>query len=80
MVRHHWARDGPVAGVRGVNFSVIKPLNSAIQNLSKAIEHMQKQLQDVDNKRQEQAERLAIVESSVKSAHHRLDTIEKRIL
>ena len=62
------------------NFSVIKPLNSAIQNLSKAIEHMQKQLQDVDNKRQEQAERLAIVESSVKSAHHRMDTIEKRIL
>lgn len=61
------------------NFSVIKPLNSAIQNLSKAIEHMQKQLQDVDDKRQKQAERLAIVESSVKSAHHRLDTIEKRL-
>ena len=61
------------------NFSVIKPLNSAIQNLSKAIEHMQKQLQDVDDKRQKQAERLATVESSVKSAHHRIDTLEGRM-
>lgn len=61
------------------DFSVIKPLNSAIKNLSKAIEHMQLQLQDVDNKRQKQAERLATVESSVKSAHHRIDTLEGRI-
>lgn len=61
------------------NFSVIKPLNNAIKNLSKAIEHMQLQLQDVDNKRQKQAERLATVESSVKSAHHRIDTLEGRM-
>ncbi len=61
------------------NFSVIKPLNNAIKNLSNAIEHMQMQLQDVDNKRQKQAERLATVESSVKSAHHRIDTLEGRM-
>lgn len=75
---------GPVTGLLLAlgalfNFSVIKPLNSAIQNLSKAIEHMQKQLHDVDEKRQKQAERLATVESSVKSAHHRIDTLEGRI-
>lgn len=61
------------------NFSVIKPLNNAIKNLSKAIEHMQMQLQDVDNKRQLQAERLAKVESSAASAHHRIDTLEGRM-
>lgn len=75
---------GPVTGLLLAlgtlfNFSVIKPLNSAIKNLSKAIEHMQMQLHDVDEKRQQQAERLAKVESSAASAHHRIDTLEGRM-
>lgn len=61
------------------NFSVIKPLNDAIKNLSKTIEHMQMQLHDVDEKWQVQAERLAKVESSAASAHHRIDTLEGRM-
>lgn len=61
------------------NFSVIKPLNAAIAQLGKAIEQLQKQLQEVDDKRQAQAERLSAVEMSTKSAHHRIDSLEGRI-
>ena len=75
---------GPMAAVFTVigaifNFSVIRPLNESIHNLSCAIETMQQALWDIDEKRQEAAERLAKVESSTASAHHRIDTLEGRI-
>lgn len=75
---------GPVTALLGVigaifNFSVIKPLNTSICNLNEAIETMKASLHEVDEKRQKQAERLATVESSVKSAHHRIDTLEGRM-
>lgn len=74
---------GPVTAMMGIlgiifNASVIKPLNAAIHNLSMAIEDMQHQLHEIDEKREDMAVRLATVESSVKSAHHRIDTIEER--
>lgn len=72
---------GPVTALLGVlgaifNYSVIRPLSEAINNLNDAIEKMQTQLHEVDAKRQEMAERLAKVETSAKSAHHRIDTLE----
>ncbi len=75
---------GPVTALLGVlgvvfNYSVIKPLNEAIQNLNDAIDKMQIELHEVEEKRQGMAERLACVESSAKSAHHRIDTLENRV-
>lgn len=75
---------GPVTALLGVvgaifNFSVIQPLNASIRNLNDSIENMKESLHDIDEKRQVQAERLATVESSVKSAHHRLDEIAQRL-
>ena len=75
---------GPVTTLMGIlgmifNFSVIRPLNEAIRNLSNTIDVMRAQLHEVDEKRQDMAVRLASVESSVKSAHHRIDGIEERV-
>ncbi len=75
---------GPVTALMGIlgmifNFSVIRPLNEAIRNLSNTIDVMRAQLHEVDEKRQDMAVRLASVESSVKSAHHRIDGIEERV-
>lgn len=74
---------GPVTALMGIlgmifNFSVIRPLNEAIRNLSNTIDNMRAQLHEIDEKRQDMAVRLATVESSVKSAHHRIDGIEER--
>ena len=75
---------GPVTALMGIlgmifNFSVIRHLNEAIRNLSNTIDVMRAQLHEVDEKRQDMAVRLASVESSVKSAHHRIDGIEERV-
>lgn len=77
-----WSIVGALTGVLtllGVifNYSVIKPLNAAIENLSKVIKMMQAQLHEVEDKRQGMAERLAKVEASAASAHHRIDTLQK---
>lgn len=61
------------------NYAVIKPLSDSIQELRELIESTRDYLYDVEDKRQRMAERLAKVEASAESAHHRLDTMEKRL-
>lgn len=61
------------------NYAVIKPLSASIQELRELIESTQAYIRGVEEKRQNMAERLAKVEASAASAHHRLDTMEKRI-
>lgn len=61
------------------NYAVIKPLSDSIQELRELIDSTRDYLYDVEDKRQRMAERLAKVEASAASAHHRLDTLEKRI-
>lgn len=61
------------------NYAVIKPLSDSIQELRELIESTQEYIRGVEEKRQNMAERLAKVEASAASAHHRLDTMEKRI-
>ena len=78
------AMAGPIAAILTIlgaifNFSVIKPLNGTIRALDASIENLQRQLHEVEEKRESMAIRLATVESSVKSAHHRLDEIWQRI-
>lgn len=61
------------------NYAVIKPLSDSIQELRELIESTCDYLYDVEDKRQRMAERLAKVEASATSAHHRMDTLEKRM-
>lgn len=61
------------------NYAVIKPLSSSIKELRELIESTQAYIRGVEEKRQNMAERLAKVEASAASAHHRMDTLEKRM-
>lgn len=61
------------------NYAVIKPLSTSIEELRKLIDSTQAYIRGVEEKRQNMAERLAIVEASAASARHRMDTLEKRM-
>lgn len=61
------------------NYAVIKPLSDSIQELRELIESTQNYIRRVEEKRQNMAERLAKVEASAASAHHRLNTLEERM-
>ncbi|WP_370843309.1 hypothetical protein [Megasphaera sp.] len=61
------------------NYAVIKPLSTSIEELRELIESTQAYIRGVEEKRQNMAERLAKVEASAASAHHRMDTLEKRM-
>lgn len=61
------------------NFSVIKPLNTAIVALNAAISAMRKELHEETEKRHAIAERLARVETSAASAHHRISEVDERL-
>lgn len=75
---------GVIVGILGLcgvifNYAVIKPLSASINELRELIESTRDYIRGVEEKRQNMAERLAKVEASAASAHHRLDTMEKRI-
>lgn len=61
------------------NYAVIKPLSASIRELRELIESTREYIRGVEEKRQNMAERLAKVEASAASAHHRMDTLEKRM-
>lgn len=61
------------------NYAVIKPLSDSIQELRELIESTREYLYGVEEKRQRMAERLAKVEASAASAHHRLDDLQERV-
>lgn len=61
------------------NYAVIKPLSTSIEEVRELIESTQAYIRGVEEKRQNMAERLAKVEASAASAHHRMDTLEKRM-
>ena len=68
-----------LAGLAGTVFyyAVIKPLTGAIADLRDLIRDMREDLQRNEGKRQEMDLRLVAVEESAKSAHHRIDGIER---
>ena len=68
-----------LAGLAGTVFyyAVIKPLTGAIADLRDLIRDMREDLQRNEGKRQEMDLRLVVVEESAKSAHHRIDGIER---
>ena len=68
-----------LAGLAGTVFyyAVIKPLTGAIADLRDLIRDMREDLQRNEGKRQEMDLRLVAAEESAKSAHHRIDVIER---
>lgn len=68
-----------LAGLAGTVFyyAVIKPLTGAIADLRELIHDMRADLQRNEEKRQEMDLRLVAVDESAKSAHHRIDGIER---
>ena len=68
-----------LAGLAGTIFyyAVIKPLTGALADLRELIHDMREDLQRNEGKRQEMDLRLVAVEESAKSAHHRIDGIER---
>ena len=68
-----------LAGLAGTIFyyAVIKPLTGAIADLRELIHDMREDLQRNEENRQEMDLRLVAVEESAKSAHHRIDGIER---
>lgn len=60
-------------------YAVIHPLASAITSLGGSITELRLSVQTSEEKRQGMDLRLAKVESSTASAHHRLDTLEERM-
>lgn len=55
--------------------TIINPLNTSIQDLHQLIVETRDYVEKTEEKRQSMATKLASVESSVKSAHHRLDEL-----
>lgn len=60
------------------SYIVLKPLNSAIEELRSMIADIRKEAKDREEKRQEMDLRIVKCEESTKSAHHRLDRLEGR--
>lgn len=61
------------------NYAVIKPLSASIKELRELIESTREYIRGVEEKRQGMAERLAKVEASAASTHHRIDGLEDRV-
>lgn len=61
------------------NYAVIKPLSASIRELRELIESTREYIRGVEEKRQNMAERLAKVEASAASAHHRLDDLQEKV-
>ena len=70
-----------IAAVIGAAFSfaVLRPLNASITALKEAVDEMRAELKEGRAQRQELEVHLAEVDQSVRSAHHRLDTLEEHI-
>ena len=70
-----------IAAVIGAAFSfaVLRPLNASITALKEAVDEMRAELKGGRAQRQELEVHLAEVDQSVRSAHHRLDTLEEHI-
>lgn len=79
-----WQMAGAIVAILSLcgmifNYAVIKPLSDSIQELRELIESTRDYLYGVEEKRQRMAERLAKVEASAASAHHRLDDLQERV-
>lgn len=73
------AQSVAIAGFFGGAFSyvVIKPLNQSIASLKMVVQELKEELRYSESRRHELQERVAKVEASASSAHHRIDRLER---
>ena len=77
-----WAIAGPMTALLTFlgaifNFSVIRPLNHSILNLKDMIIDVRVELRESEKKRQQMAEDLARMNSSLEDAHRRISYVEE---
>ena len=72
------AQSVAIAGFFAGAFSyiVLKPLNQSIEGLRTIVSELKDELRYSEQRRNELQERVAKVEASVASAHHRLDRLD----
>ena len=74
------AQIAAIATVIGAAFSytILRPLNASIKALKEAVDEMRAEMKENNRQRQELEVHLAEVDQSVRSAHHRIDRLERR--
>lgn len=60
-----------------MNYVIVKPLKDAVNTLSKALDKLEQTLTDVKEKEITLEQRVSHTEDSVKTAHKRIDNLEK---
>lgn len=80
-----WAIAGPMTALLTFlgaifNFSVIRPLNHSILNLKDMIIDVRVELRESEKKRQQMAEDLARVNSSLEDANRRISYVEEHYM
>ena len=60
-----------------LNYVIVKPLKDAVNTLSKALDKLEQTLTDVKEKEITLEQRVIHTEDSVKTAHKRIDKLEK---
>jgi septal ring factor EnvC (AmiA/AmiB activator) len=59
------------------SYVVLKPLNQSIDGLRTIVQELKDELRYSESRRHELQERVAKVEASAASAHHRIDRLDK---
>ena len=59
------------------SYVVLKPLNQSIEGLRVIVQELKEELRYSESRRHELQERVAKVEASAASAHHRIDRLDK---
>ncbi len=75
MIAQSVAIEGFVAGA--FSYIVLKPLNHSIDGLRVIVSELKDELRYSESRRHELQERVAKVEASAASAHHRIDRLER---
>ena len=77
----YWASVTVVFGFLGSIFSyfILTPLNTAIKELRVTIGELRKEIKNNEERRHALEIKVAEIDQSTRSAHHRIDTLEKGI-
>jgi prefoldin subunit 5 len=59
-------------------YAIINPLNVAIESLSEAVKELRKEIKAGEERRHELEVKLTEIDQRARSAHHRIDDLERR--
>lgn len=62
------------------SFVILKPLNTSITELREVVKELRKDVYDNEARRHDLEIKVAEVDQSAKSAHHRIDTLQEKVL